>query len=152
MNDWASKAAAKLNEQQQDARLQTEAFVEQQRIKKASGTPHWLEVREAIKQKCEGFNREIRAANSILEFEVVPNSELKVRADIQGNHRFLIAKFDAQTCVLDWYCEPDKRHGKWGMATTGDGGIVFVQGAIADPITPDEIARIMLNALLRVDV
>lgn len=152
MDDWASKAAAKLKQQQQNAQLQTEAFVEQQRIKKVSATPHWLEVRAAVEQKCKDFNREAKAMPPILNFEVAPNSELKVRVDIGGDHRYLTAEFDSQRAVLNWQCEPDSRHGVWGMSATGDGGIVFVQGQVSAPIAPDEIARIMLNALLRMDV
>ena len=152
MDDWASKAAAKLKEQQQNARLQSEAFVEKQRIKKTGGTPHWLEVRAAVQQKCQDFNRESQVIPPILNFEVVPNSELSVRADIQGNHRNLYAHFDSERCVLEWNCDPDNRRGIWGMATTGDGEAVFVQGPVAAPITPKEIARTMLNALLRMDI
>jgi hypothetical protein len=152
MDDWGSKAAAKFKEQQQNVRLQTEAFVEQQRIKRSSGTPHWLEVREAVEQRCKDFNREVKVVPPILNFEVVPNSELSVRADIQGNHRDLFAHFDSEQCVLDWNCTPDKKRGAWGMATTRDGGIVFVRGTELAPITPNEIAKIMLNALLRMDV
>jgi len=152
MDDWAMKAAAKLKEQFQAAQLQDEAFVGRQRIKKANATPQWLKVREAVKQNCEAFNRETQDKRIHLEFEVVPSTEIRVRLDIDGSHRFLTGSFDAQRCVLEWSLDPDKRNGVWGMAIKGEDELVFVRGAQCEPITPEAMAKEMLNALLRINV
>jgi hypothetical protein len=147
LNDWASKSAAKLNKQLADQKVQSAEFLEKQRLKKANGTPLWMEVREAVKTSCEDFNREM--SRPVLCFEVTPNKELKVRADVEGMHRCLIAQFDAERCFIEWECE-EKRKGPWGMATTSNGDVVFVKSApVYEQITPKAIAEVMLNSLLR---
>ncbi|SRR5712692_1389400 len=150
MNDWATKVAEKLKEQHENDQLQTTAFLEKQRLKKANGTPRWLQVREAVKKNCEDLNLQMQ--KTVLTFEVVPNVNMRVRADIDGAHRYLTSSFDADRCLLEWSCDSDSTHGTFGMATTGDGDVVFVQGAVAEPIAPEAIAKKLLNSLLRVNV
>jgi hypothetical protein len=149
LNDWATKSAAKFNTQLDNHKAQAAEFLEKQRLKKVNGTPLWMEVREAVKQGCEDFNRETK--RQILFFEVVNNQELRVRADIEGPHRYLLAHFDADRSTIEWECE-HQRKGPWGMASTNSGDVVFVKGApIYEQIIPKEIAEIMLNNLLHLD-
>lgn len=92
MNDWAEAVAAKLRADRQNQQLKDAALGEKQRIKKARGTALWQEVRKAVKENCEALNLQMQ--QNILVFGVTPNTEISVRADIGGSHRWLKAVFD----------------------------------------------------------
>src|ERR1700682_616920 len=124
MNDWADMTAAKLRAQHQEKMLQDAKFVEQQRIKKARGAPLWTEVRNSVKQNCDALNLNMK--RNVLAFEVVPNTEISVRADVGGKHLWLKAEFDEAQGVLQWTC--GDRGDKWELMVTDDGGVVFAWG------------------------
>lgn len=139
MNDWADAAAAKLRDKEEGQRIKDAKFVEEQRIKKARGTPLWHEVRKLVKQNCEDINRNM--GRVVLTFEVVPNSEISIRADIGGKHEWVKASFDENQGLLEWNSD-----NKWFVSVTENGGIGFYWGMV--PTTPDSIARQLCNAAL----
>lgn len=147
MTDWADATAAKLRQREDEQKLKDAKFVEQQRIKNAAGIPLWREVREQVKNNCESLNLNMRKA--ILAFEVVPNTELSVRADLGGSHRWIKARFDADQSELQWECGARKE--KWYLMVNPDGRVVFAWG-MGIPTTPGAIATQLLNTLLETEL
>jgi len=142
MNDWADKALKRLSDKRINAQTQNEIFLEKQRIKRDFGMPLWLEVRKSVENNCTDFNTKARA--QILVFEVTVNTELAVRATIDGVTSYLRASFDEPTGKLSW--STGKSRGAWTIEPTGDGKAEFTgsHGATTVEWITDE----MLTALI----
>jgi len=142
MNDWADRALKRLNDKRINTQTQNELFLEKQRVKRDFGMPLWLEVRKAVENNCADFNTKARA--QMLVFEVTVNTELAVRATVDGVTSYLRAAFDESTGKLSW--STGKSRGTWTIEPTGDGKVVFTgsHGAVTVELIIDE----MLTALI----
>ena len=142
MNDWADRALKRLNDHRINQRNQDEVFLEKQRIKRAQGFPLWLEVRKYVEANCSDFN--LKAGTQMLVFEVTPNSELTVRASIDGSTRSLHANFNDSTGELAFFCRANSGH--WLLEATTDGKAQFIGSS--RPSSPEQIAEQMLTSLV----
>ena len=142
MSDWADDRLKRLRDQQENKRIQQEAFIETQKLKRAEGLPLWLCVRETIQKHCTDFNA--KARRELLTFEVTLDTELSVRAAIQDAPGRLYATFEESTGKLSWQC--GKSSGNWRIIPDGNGGVCF-QGVRGCEESKD-IAADMLDALV----
>jgi len=143
MNDWADAMAARIKAREQDRRLKDTKFVEVQRIRRAKAGPLWEDVRSHVRQNCDDLNKKM--GQEVLTFEVVPSSEISVRAQ-QGS---LHAEFDAEGCVLSWSC--GTKTGRSEVVVHEDGTVAW--GHIPSwetgvPATAASIATERLTAVL----
>ena len=142
MNDWADRALKRLSDHRIHQRNQDEVFLEKQRIKKAQGFPLWLEVRKYVEANCSDFN--LKAGTQMLVFEVTPNSELTVRASIDGSTRSLHANFKDSTGELSFFCGANSGH--WLLEATTDGKAQFIGSSRTS--STEQIAEQMLTSLV----
>jgi len=142
MSDWADKALKRLSDHRINQRNQDEVFLEKQRIKRTQGFPLWLEVRKSVKANCSDFN--LKAGTQMLTFEVTPDSELTVRASIDGSTHSLYANFKDSTGELSFFCGATSGH--WLLEATSDGTAQFIGSS--HPSTPEQIAEQMLTSLV----
>jgi hypothetical protein len=143
MSDWASDRLRRIQHQQDSKRIMQEAFVESQKLKKAEGFPLWLQLRAMVESHCKDFNA--KARQELLTFEVQPDSELSVRATIEGKHGRLAASFEESRGSLSWQC--GQNSGKWKIITNGAGGVCF-QGLRDGCAELEDMAAEMLDALV----
>ena len=142
MNDWADRALKRLSDHRTNQRNRDEVFLEKQRIKKVQGFPLWLEVRKHVEANCSDFN--LKVGTQMLVFEVTPNSELTVRASIDGSTQSLHANFNDSTGELAFFCRANSGH--WLLEATSDGKAQFIGSS--HPSSPEQIAEQMLTSLL----
>ena len=142
MNDWADRALKRLSDQQINTQTQNDLFLERQRVKKAFGVPLWMEVRKSVEDNCADFNT--KAKKQLLAFEAAINTELSVRANLDGGTRSLHASYDEPTGKLSW--SSGKSRGAWTIEPTKDGKAEFVGSH--GPTTVEWITDEMLTALI----
>ena len=142
MNDWADKALKRIEDRRINQRNQDEVFLEKQRIKRAQGFPLWLEVRKHVEANCSDFN--LKAGTQMLVFEVTPDSELLVRASIDGSTRTLHANFKDSTGELSFFCGAHSGH--WILEATTDGKAQFIGSSRTS--STEQVAEQMLTSLV----
>jgi hypothetical protein len=146
MNDWADNMAGRLKQRAEDQRLRDTKSVEQQRIKRSRGEPLWQDLLEQVAKSCEALNA--RLSRQVLAVEVGTASELRVRADAEGGHLFLHAKFNAEAGTLSWSCEGGQS-GRREIVISEDGSAGFAESTgMPIPTPPSKVAKEMLDALL----
>lgn len=142
MGDYADKALKRLSDKKINNQLQQSAFLEKQRIKKDHGMPLWLDVRKRVKENCAELNT--KARKEILIFEVVVDTELSVRTNLEEGSRRLRASFSEATGKLSW--QTSGNQGSWTIEATSEGDAEFV--GPHGSTTVEWIADEMLTALL----
>jgi len=141
MTDWADYALERLKRQEEDKRRSDEKAQEGQRLKRAHGTPLWLEVRKIVEENIKQLNT--KADKSIVTLRVTNNLILEAYLTSRS-HRTLQAEFNEPIGTLEWRC--DDKSGRWEIAVGDDGSPHFFRGLV--PTTPASMAKQMLDSLL----
>ena len=143
MSDWADDTIRKLRQKIDDKRLQTERFVEEQKIKRAYGVPLWKELKDMLRFYATELKDRSGGADVIaIQHEQVDDMTLR---DALGGGTLLRVAFDSGRGVVSWECGPEPQRG-WEVAVAETGGAQFHCGMV--PTTTDSMARQMLDKLL----
>jgi hypothetical protein len=144
MGDWTDKVLKKYDDQRADEQIKDSRSRDNQQARELYGMTRWNEVKEAVNEKCKGFNLKAGSRSIKLTVENSVNTELDVRSDIGlKTKRRLHASFEERTGKLSWSC--DKARGSWTIEATEDGKAQFA--GTCGPVIAEQIADEMLSSL-----
>ena len=104
MGTWAKETAEHLRNEDIARQVESERFLEEQRLRRALGPGLWRCIRELLKQNCEELNQELR--KGILFFEVQPSTEVIIRR--LDKPATLHVGFDENSSRLKYSCGAGK--------------------------------------------
>jgi hypothetical protein len=81
-----------------------------------------MDARKAVENTCADLNT--KAKKQLLVFEVAINTELSVRANLDGGTRTLHASYEESTGKLSWWSGQSR--GSWTVEATSKGDAEFV--------------------------
>jgi hypothetical protein len=142
MTDWARDAAKHLRDQQEKSRLEQQAFVEKQQLKRVKGPQMWGALKERIVENCKAFNVEVE--REVLVLEKSPNDRMVVKSLLNDAPRTLRISFDEAAGSLGYGCEG--RFEKWQLEVSNSGVVQFSNQFGSDSV--ESIADAMLNTLV----
>jgi hypothetical protein len=146
MNNWANEWAVKIKRQNDDKAQKNATLVEEQKLKTDLGPVLWAAVREEVNTNCEALNKEM--SDKILTYEFTPQGGMSVVGNLNGRGKELRAAFNVETGTLNWDSAGCKDSVVLTMSRDGKGATfvpTFVRGT---QLTPQSIARQMLDSLL----
>jgi hypothetical protein len=143
-SDWADDAIRKLRQKIDDRRLETERFVEEQRIKRAHGVPLWNQVKDRLRHHVQQL-KERSGGTDVVVIQNEQPDEIAIRNEIGGG-TVLHVTFDSGRGAVTWECGQKPQRG-WQINIAGNGTAEFVWGILI-PTTPDAMATQMLDKLL----
>lgn len=94
MSEFSERMAKKLKERAESSKLQDTKFIEAQRLKREVGPHLWAAVRSDLLAEVKALNLEM--GKEVVMLEVTPNSEISLRADLNGEHRHFLAQFNSE--------------------------------------------------------
>lgn len=148
MNDWAKEWAVKIKRQNDDKTQKNATLVEEQKLKADLGPVLWAAVCEEVNTNCEALNNEMN--DKILTYDFTPQGGMNVVGNFDGKGKELRAAFNVETGTLNWDSAGCKDSVVLTMSRDGKGATfvpTFVRGT---QLTPESIARQMLDSLLEI--
>jgi hypothetical protein len=141
-DNLAKKLADAYTERLNASALQSQKFVEEQRIVKTQGPQRWADLRQLFRQTIKDVNKELK--RDAFEWTDVHTNSLRiVRKD---NNAILSASFDPESQILQFSGSASINHETYSILFTGgDAQFVLVRQSETGVRTPEEIVDKILG-------
>src|ERR1700690_2981715 len=151
MDDWASKAAKKFDEEEDAKRKAEELASEKLRIFGEQGVRVWSDVRRELQGRVQRFNQE--EGREVLVAPEAKQDKLTIFAKRSSGQREMTPHFDKAFPEIEFYAKDSSRElpdvqGKFGLSVTANNGLILVDSGEAERSIQYAVDQ-MLDALLR---
>ena len=149
-SNWEADAAERLRKSQETKRQQDAVMLERRQLLREQGPNLWAQVREFMKTKVSGFNKNY--GQTVLRATDTKEGEFDVRFQLAGTVTDMRARFEATSSkqALTWtYSGAINRNEKAGSCSLQ----VHPPATVAfqddtGPLTPEAVADKMLDGLI----